>query len=98
MGKIGIIIFFFYGLSPNLTFGFGNGLHPLEMGPRLTGKRLPIWGVFSDQTIVGVLMQLQGASMTSQQNMQQINSFLGANTKTFTIHAGIYLDQNNLRL
>ena len=43
---------------------------PMEVGLKPTGRRLPTWGVCSHPTMVGVPMQLQNASTTSQQKRQ----------------------------
>ena len=42
------------------------GVHPLEMGPIPTGRRLPTWGVSSHPSMIGIPMQLQGAAATSK--------------------------------
>ena len=52
------------------------GLGPLDMGPRLIGRRLPTWGVSSRSTMVGIPMQLQSAPPTYQLKMQLIVFFL----------------------
>ena len=57
---------------PNAYSRIGNsnililGVRLLEIGPILTGRRLPTWEVSSCPTMVSVPMQLQGAYTTSQ--------------------------------
>ena len=66
------------------------GVHPLEMGPKLTGRRLSTWGVSSQPTTDSILMQLQGASAISQQTYT-INHFFYANHELLSfIQESIY--------